>query len=113
MLVTLLVTAMAVQGAVAQVLLAGVAGSGGGRDGSGGGQGRVTLIELLGGARTIVRRLHRQELKPARNLRSLSARLTLRRLRLLVARLLDQAAPPMEFSPFLFRLPPPVAPCVA
>jgi hypothetical protein len=102
LLVSLLVTALAAQGLFAQAVYAGGGMAGGGSRG-----GLPDLIQLVGGARAFVRRLNREEQKPARCLRALSARLTLRRLRLMVARLLDQMAPPVEFVPFLFRLPPP------
>lgn len=68
----------------------------------------VDLQQLVVPARRFARQIERREQRPERNVLALSPRLTLRRLRLMIARLMGQDAPPVMVLPFHFRLPPPV-----
>lgn len=90
---TLLVAALATQRVIAQV--------------SDGASLRTELTQVVGGARQFARRLQRKEERPTRSVLNLSPRLSLTRLRVLVERLIDQAAPLVLVSHWLCRLPPP------
>lgn len=69
----------------------------------------ATAPELTQVARALVRRINRRETKPATRAWLIAPRLAGARLRLLARRLFSAVFEPPTVSPFLFRLPPPLA----